>query len=55
MALVVSASIVVLAATAGWTQTKTTTAPKAKADPKINEPFKKPNVREYTRSLRRST
>lgn len=51
LALVVSASVVVLAATAGWTQTQTAIAPKAKADPKINEPFQKPNVREYIKKF----
>jgi ubiquinone/menaquinone biosynthesis C-methylase UbiE len=49
--LTVSASLVVLAATGGWTQTQTTpeTGPKSKAkvDPKINEPFQKPDVKQY--------
>jgi len=44
----VSASIVVLAATWGWTQTTSPVrSSQVKADPKINEPFKKPDVKAY--------
>src|SRR5262249_47970121 len=52
-ALAVSAGIVILAGTAGWTQTPSPpAAPKAKkVDPKINEPFRKPNVREYIKKF----
>jgi ubiquinone/menaquinone biosynthesis C-methylase UbiE len=48
----VSASIVVLTATWGWTQTQSTSptaASQAKADPKINEPFQKPDVKKYVK------
>jgi SAM-dependent methyltransferase len=51
-ALTVSMVVVVLAATAGWSQTQTpTTQPAPRTDPKINEPFKKPNVREYIKKF----
>src|SRR5262249_21618602 len=51
--LAVGASLV-LAATVGWTQTPTTTtkpAGKSKPNPKINEPFRKPNVKEYVKKF----
>jgi predicted methyltransferase len=48
VALAMCASIVMLAATRGTTQTTSpATAPRGKADPKINEPFKKPDVKAY--------
>jgi ubiquinone/menaquinone biosynthesis C-methylase UbiE len=52
-ALAVSAGLVILAGTAGRSQTPApTAAPKAKkVDPKINEPFRKPNVREYIKKF----
>jgi ubiquinone/menaquinone biosynthesis C-methylase UbiE len=57
--LAVGASLVVLAATGGWTQTQSqtqTAAPaaqpkKAKIDPKINEPFRKPDLKEYLKKF----
>jgi ubiquinone/menaquinone biosynthesis C-methylase UbiE len=54
--LAVAASFVVAATTAGQTQTQTApsskqTEPGAKTDPKINEPFKKPNVKEYVKKF----
>src|SRR5437016_2019450 len=52
--VVVSASLVALAATGGRTQAQTTSpaiAAQAKADPKINEPFKKPNVKDYVKKF----
>jgi SAM-dependent methyltransferase len=48
--LAVTASLIVLAATGGWTQTQTTspaTKTHTKTDPKINEPFRKPDVNQY--------
>jgi ubiquinone/menaquinone biosynthesis C-methylase UbiE len=53
VALAVSASLVILAATRGWSQTQSTaTAPKSKkVDPKINEPFRRPNVKEYLKKF----
>ena len=55
VALAVGASlvIVVLAATGGWSQTQSQ-APAAKSkkvDPKINEPFRRPNVKEYLKKF----
>src|SRR5262249_47496338 len=55
VALAVGASlvIVILAATGGWSQTQSQ-APAAKSkkvDPKINEPFRRPNVKEYVRKF----
>jgi len=52
ISVAVSASIVVLAATWGRTQT-TSPAPSSqvKTDPKINEPFQKPNVKEYVKKF----
>jgi ubiquinone/menaquinone biosynthesis C-methylase UbiE len=50
----VGASVVVLSAAWGWTETQTTAqAPSAavKTDPKINEPFRKPNVKEYIKKF----
>ena len=50
LALAVSAGVVILAATGGWAQTQPEpSAPKAKVNPKINEAFKKPNVRDYVK------
>ncbi len=54
LAWVVSASAVVLAATGGWTQTQTQTTestPKPRTDPKINDPFKKPDVKQYVKKF----
>jgi ubiquinone/menaquinone biosynthesis C-methylase UbiE len=52
LALVAGASVVVLAATAGRTQTQTTeSTPKSKADPKINDAFKKPDVKQYVKKF----
>src|SRR5262245_12074619 len=45
--LATSATIVALAVTWGWAQTAApATVTKAKADPKINEQFRKPNLKE---------
>jgi ubiquinone/menaquinone biosynthesis C-methylase UbiE len=54
IALAVGGGFVVTAATVGWSQTQATASkqaekPKAKADPKINEPFRKPDVKEYVK------
>jgi ubiquinone/menaquinone biosynthesis C-methylase UbiE len=49
-----SATVLALAVTGGWTQTPTQTTdslPKAKADPKINEPFQKPDVKQYIKKF----
>lgn len=53
VALAVTASLVIHAATGGWSQTQSpATAPQSKkADPKINEPFRRPNVREYIKKF----
>ena len=52
IALAVSASIVILAATRGATQTTSSApAPRTKTDPKINEPFKKPDVKAYIKKF----
>jgi ubiquinone/menaquinone biosynthesis C-methylase UbiE len=52
LALVVGASVVVLAATGGRTQTQTTeSTPKSRTDPKINDPFKKPDVKQYVKKF----
>ncbi len=53
--LAVSAGLV-LAATVGWTQTQTPTTPTrqgetSRIDPKINEPFRKPNVKDYVKKF----
>ena len=48
LALVVSVSVVVLAATGGWTRTQTQTT-ESKTDPKINDAFKKPDVKQYVK------
>jgi ubiquinone/menaquinone biosynthesis C-methylase UbiE len=44
----VSANVVVLAVTLGWAQTA---APRTKADPKINEPFKKPDLKGFIKKF----
>jgi ubiquinone/menaquinone biosynthesis C-methylase UbiE len=49
-----SASIVFLAGTWGWTQTQTgstATSSQAKVDPKINDAFKKPDVKTYIKKF----
>ncbi len=54
MSLAVSAGVVVLAAASELTQIQTTspaTSSRVKTDPKINEPFKKPNVKEYIKKF----
>jgi ubiquinone/menaquinone biosynthesis C-methylase UbiE len=52
LALIVSAGVVVLAAMGGWAQTPTgQSTPKSKVDPKINEAFRKPNVRDYVKKF----
>ena len=54
ISVTLSASVVVLAATSGWTQIQTTSPPtsaRVKTDPKINEPFQKPNVKEYIKKF----
>ena len=53
IALAVGASLVILAATVGRTEgQEPSQAPtKAKADPKINAPFRKPNVRDYVKKF----
>jgi ubiquinone/menaquinone biosynthesis C-methylase UbiE len=54
LAVAMSAGVVVLAATGGWTQTpaQPETSPSgAKVDPKINEAFQKPNVRDYVKKF----
>ena len=53
IALAVGASLVILAATVGRTagQDASGTPTKAKADPKINEPFRKPNVKDYVKKF----
>ena len=56
LALVVGAGVVVLAATGGWTQTPPSrTQSKAKVNPKINDAFKKPNVRDYVKRFESET
>ncbi len=58
LALAMGAGVVVLAATGGWTQTPAqpeTSAPKTKVDPKINDAFKKPNVRDYLKKFESET
>ncbi len=58
LALAMSAGVVVLVATGGWTQTPAqpeTSAPKTKVDPKINDAFKKPNVRDYVKKFESET
>jgi ubiquinone/menaquinone biosynthesis C-methylase UbiE len=50
LAWVVSASVVVLAATGGWTQTQTQTT-QSKTDSKINDPFKKPDVKQFVKKF----
>jgi len=50
----VSTSMFVLTATWGWTQTQTTSptpSSQVKTDPKINEPFKKPDVKAYIKKF----
>jgi ubiquinone/menaquinone biosynthesis C-methylase UbiE len=50
LALAVGASVVILAANGGWTQTqKAESPPKSKTDPKINDAFKKPDVKQYVK------
>jgi ubiquinone/menaquinone biosynthesis C-methylase UbiE len=44
----VSANIIVVAITWGWAQT---TAPTTKTDPKINEPFKKPDLKGFIKKF----
>jgi ubiquinone/menaquinone biosynthesis C-methylase UbiE len=53
IALALGAGLVVLAATVGRTagQDAPGTATKSKADPKINEPFRKPNVKDYVKKF----
>ena len=53
IALAVGASLVILAATVGRTegQEPSQAPPKAKTDPKINAPFRKPNVRDYVKKF----
>jgi SAM-dependent methyltransferase len=54
IALVVSTALAMLATAGGWSQTQTTTTQstiKTKADPKINEPFQKPDVRGYIKKF----
>jgi SAM-dependent methyltransferase len=53
IALAVGASLVVLAATAGRTegQGQSEAQAKARPDPKINEPFRKPDVKEYVKKF----
>ena len=54
IALTVGGGFVVVAATVGWGQTQTTSskqAEKAKADPKINEPFRKPDVKDFVKKF----
>jgi ubiquinone/menaquinone biosynthesis C-methylase UbiE len=51
-----SSSIVFLAGTSAWTQTQTQTNPppassQAKVDPKINDAFKKPDVKTYVKKF----
>jgi ubiquinone/menaquinone biosynthesis C-methylase UbiE len=46
--LVTSANMAVLTVTCGWTQT---TPPRTKADRKINEPFKKPDLKGYIKKF----
>jgi ubiquinone/menaquinone biosynthesis C-methylase UbiE len=48
ISLAISATIIVLAATRGTTQTA---PPPAQVDPKINEPFKKPDVKEFIKKF----
>ncbi len=58
LALAMSAGVVVLAATGGWTQTPAqpeTSPRRSKVNPKINEAFKKPNVRDYVKRFESET
>ncbi len=48
LALVAGASVVVLAATGGWTQTQSPSM-ESKIDPKINDSFKKPDVKQFVK------
>jgi ubiquinone/menaquinone biosynthesis C-methylase UbiE len=50
LASVVGASVVVLATSGGWTQTQTQTTP-SRTDPKINDAFKKPDVKKYVKTF----
>src|SRR5262245_47107817 len=52
IALTVGGAFVVMAATVGWSRAQATSskqAGKPKADPKINEPFRKPDVKAYVK------
>jgi ubiquinone/menaquinone biosynthesis C-methylase UbiE len=54
LTVVVSAGFIALAAASGSTQIHTTspaTSSQVKTDPKINEPFQKPNVKEYIKKF----
>jgi ubiquinone/menaquinone biosynthesis C-methylase UbiE len=54
MSIAVGSSFAVMTASAGWTQSQTS-APKQTEqltpDPKINEPFKNPNVKDYVKKF----
>jgi predicted methyltransferase len=57
LAMFLAAGVVVLAGAVGWTEQtpaqpeKSTTGAKSKVDPKINDAFKKPNVRDYVKKF----
>ncbi len=53
VALAVTASLVILAGTGAWSQSPSqATAPQSKkVDPKINEPFRRPNVKAYIKKF----
>jgi predicted methyltransferase len=52
MALAMGASLVVLVAALGWAQsTAQPPASQSKTDPKINDPFKKPDVKAYVKKF----